>query len=189
MVSYETFVFIHKRLTEIKGTDDTEIQFGGLNIIAVGGVHTVIIDEISMVSYETFVFIHKRLTEIKGTDDTEIQFGGLNIIAVGDFYQLPPVRDRFIFQNGKGYTQGSTHLWGELFTVIELTANMRQRNDTCYSEILNRIRTGNQTNEDIAKLRTRLTSGMPDPVQLNDPKFNSALYVLPRKEQVTPCGR
>ena len=107
-------------------------------------VHTVVIDEISMVSYETFVFIHKRLTEIKGTDDTEIHFGGLNIIAVGDFYQLPPVRDRFIFQNGKGYTQGSTHLWRELFTVIELTANMRQRNDTCYSEILNRIRTGKQ---------------------------------------------
>ena len=73
--------------------------------------------------------------------------------------------------------------------MIELTANMRQRNDMCYSEILNRIRTGNQTNEDIAKLRTRLTSGIPDPVQVNDPKFHSALYVLPRKEQVIPCGR
>jgi len=147
-------------------------------------VHTVVIDEISMVSYETFMFIHKRLTEIKGTDDTEIHFGGLSIIAVGDFYQLPPVRDRFVFQNGKSYTQGSTHLWRELFKMIELTANMRQRNDQCYSDILNRIRTGNQTNEDIAKLRTRLTSGIPDPVQLNDPKFHSALYLLPRKEQV-----
>ena len=50
------------------------------------------------------MFIHKRLTEIKGTNDTEIHFGGLNIIAVGDFYQLPPVRDCFIFQNSKGYT-------------------------------------------------------------------------------------
>ena len=59
-------------------------------------VHTIIIDEISMVSYETSGFIHQRLTEIKG-------FGGLNIIAVGDFYQLPPVRDRFVFQNGRGY--------------------------------------------------------------------------------------
>ena len=97
-------------------------------------VHTVVIDEISMVSYETFMFIHKRLTEIKRTDDTEIHFGGLNIIAVDDFYQLPPVRDRFIFQNGKGYTQGSTHLWRELFTVIELTTNMHQRNDTCHSK-------------------------------------------------------
>ena len=66
-------------------------------------VHTIIIDEISMVSYETLGFIHQRLTEIKGTDDTEVYFGGLNIIAVGDFYQLPPARDRFVFQNGRGY--------------------------------------------------------------------------------------
>ena len=36
MVSYETLGFIHQRLTEIKGTDDTEMYFGGLNIIAVG---------------------------------------------------------------------------------------------------------------------------------------------------------
>ena len=58
-----------------------------------------------MVSYETLGFIHQRLTEIKETDDTEVYFGGLNIIAVGDFYQLPPVRDRFVFQNGRGYVQ------------------------------------------------------------------------------------
>ena len=74
-------------------------------------VHTAVIDEISMVSYETLMFIHQRLTEIKGTDDTETQFGGLNIIAVDDFYQLPFFRDRFVFQNGKDYTQGSTHMW------------------------------------------------------------------------------
>ena len=100
-------------------------------------VHTIIIDEISMVSYETLGFIHQRLTEIKGTDDTEVYFGGLNIIAVGDFYQLPPVRDRFVFQNGRGYVPASTHLWRDLFTMVELHTNMRQRNDTTYSEVLN----------------------------------------------------
>ena len=49
-----------------------------------------------MVSYETLGFIHQRLTEIKGTGDTVVYFGGLTLIAVGDFYQLPPVRDRFV---------------------------------------------------------------------------------------------
>ena len=34
MVSYKTLGFIHQRLTDIKGTDDTEEYFGGLNIIA-----------------------------------------------------------------------------------------------------------------------------------------------------------
>ena len=80
-------------------------------------VHDMIIDEISMVSYQTFTFIHKRLTEIKGTDDTEVHFGGISIIAVGDFFQLPPVRDRFVFQDGKGHVQGATHLWRTLFIV------------------------------------------------------------------------
>ena len=80
-------------------------------------VHTLIIDEISMVSYETLGLIHQQLTEIKGTNDTEVYFGGLSIIAVGDFYQLPPVRDRFVFQNGRGYVQASTHLWRDLFTI------------------------------------------------------------------------
>ena len=147
-------------------------------------VHTVIIDEVSMVSYETMMFIHQRLTEIKGTDDTEIQFGGLSIIAVGDFFQLPPVRDRFVFQNGRGYVQRSTHLWRELFTMVELIVNMCQRNDNIDSDVLNRIRTGNQTAEDIQLLRSRLTSGIANPVQLSDPKFKCALYLLPRKEQV-----
>ena len=68
-----------------------------------------------MVSYETLRFIHQRLTEIKGTDDTEVYFGGLNIVAVGDFYQLSPVRDRFVFQNGRVMCQrlricGGTYL-------------------------------------------------------------------------------
>jgi len=61
---------------------------------------------------------------------------------------------------------------------------MCQRNVTFYSEVLNRIRTGNQTTEDIQVLNTRLTSGIINPVQLRDPKFSCALYLLPRKEQV-----
>ena len=88
-------------------------------------VHTIIINEISMVLYETLGFIHQRLTEIKGTNDTKVYFGGLNIIAVGDFYQLPPVHDRFVFQNGRGDVPASTHLWRELFTMVEFHTNMR----------------------------------------------------------------
>ena len=95
-------------------------------------VTTIIIDEISMVSYQTLNFVHQRLTEIKGTDDTEVLFGGLNVIAVGDFFQLPPVRDKFIFQEGNGYNPGSTHLWRDIFTMVELTINMRQMGDNTY---------------------------------------------------------
>uniref|UniRef100_A0A1X7US12 ATP-dependent DNA helicase n=1 Tax=Amphimedon queenslandica TaxID=400682 RepID=A0A1X7US12_AMPQE len=115
-------------------------------------VNTIIIDEITMVSHLTMSFIHKRLTEIKGTDDTDVLLGGLNVIAVGDFFQLPPVRDKFVFQDGRGYNPGSTHMWRDEFKLIELTQNMRQRGDTEYSDILNRVRTGSQTKSDISVL-------------------------------------
>ena len=68
--------------------------------------------------------------------------------------------------------------------MVELHTNMRQHNDTTYSEVLNRICTGDHTTEDIQLLRTRLISGVINPVQLQDPVFTSALYLLPRKEQV-----
>ena len=147
-------------------------------------VNTIIIDEISMVSYKTMSFIHKRLTEIKGTDDTEVLFGGLNVIAVGDFFQLPPVRDKFVFEDGRGYHQGSTHLWRDEFKLIELTQNMRQRGDTEYSEILNCVRIGSQTKADISVLRSRLTSGISHPIDVSQPPFVDALRLLPLKEQV-----
>uniref|UniRef100_A0A1X7TEY1 Uncharacterized protein n=1 Tax=Amphimedon queenslandica TaxID=400682 RepID=A0A1X7TEY1_AMPQE len=65
---------------------------------------------------------------------------------------LPPVRDKFLFQDGRGNNPGSTHLWKDEFKLIELTQNMRQRGDTEYSDILNRVRTGSQTKSDISVL-------------------------------------
>ena len=90
-----------------------------------------------MVSYETLSFIQQRLTEIKGTDDMEVYFGGLTIIAVGDFYQLPHIHDRFVFQNGRGYVPASMYLWRELLKMVELHTNMCQHNENTYSEVLN----------------------------------------------------
>ena len=90
---------------------------------------------LSMVSYKTMSFIHKTLTEIKGTDDTEVPFGGLNVIAVGDFFQLPPVRDKFVFEDGRGYHQGSTNLWRDEFKLIELTQNMETQNIQKFSTV------------------------------------------------------
>ena len=147
-------------------------------------VDTVVIDEISMVSYQTLCFVHRRLTEIKGTDDVVTLFGGLNIIAVGDFFQLPPVRDKFVFEDGSGYIPGATHLWRDQFQLVELMTNMRQRGDATYSQLLNRVRTGDFNHEDLSVLQTWLTSGVSDPIRLDRAPFIDALRLLPLKEQV-----
>ena len=59
---------------------------------------------------------------------------------------------------------------------------MRQQNDASFSEILNRIRTGVHTNEDVKVLQTRLVSG--GTVDLLASPFDTALTLYPRTVDV-----
>ncbi len=74
-------------------------------------------------------------------------FAGLSVLTWGDFYQFKPVFDRWIFQiSKKGLKALGPNLWQDNFKYFELTDIMRQT-DTRFSEVLNRIRTGNQTED------------------------------------------
>ena len=57
----------------------------------------VIIDEISMIGAQTLYKIHMHLQEIKGLHYSNTRFGNVTIIAVGDLYQLPPLKDKKIY--------------------------------------------------------------------------------------------
>lgn len=107
-------------------------------------VHTAIIDEISMVSAKTLNCIHRRLCSIFNTDQP---YGNRNMIFVGDFLQLRPVRGHFAF----------THsiLWKDMIPFC-LHENMRQNEDTAFSNILNRARVGQLTSEDIKIPKTTM---------------------------------
>ena len=102
-------------------------------------------------------FIHLRLQEIKSNN---LLFGGVNIIAVGDLYQLKPVMGQFIFENYRtNYGPLATNLWAENFKIYELTEIMRQKDDQKFAELLNRLRTGHQTKDDITLLKnTKVTN-------------------------------
>ena len=125
---------IHKalRLQVEHGRTAHQLQLNALALHDLGnlwqGVHTIIIDEVSMVSYQVLKSIHSRLCEIFGNDD---MFGGLNVVAVGDLYQLSPVNGSYVFSKKPGRSSGrlASHLWRDYFKVIELEVNMRQQND------------------------------------------------------------
>ena len=111
----------------------------------------IICDEISMVSNYMLRYIHLRLQEIKSNN---LPFGGLNIIAVGDLYQLKPVMGQFIFEDYKNnYGPLATNLWTEYFKIFELDEIMRQKEDKKFAQLLNRLRTGHHTENDIAILK------------------------------------
>ena len=118
-------------------------------------LHVIVIDEISMVSNVLLLNIHQRLAEIFGTS-SEVPFAGKTILVLADFYQLPPVKSRRVYEHFQGRNEilNMSLLWRK-FEFVELTEVMRQRGDTTFIELLNRIRTGEPTDADENALKSR----------------------------------
>lgn len=94
------------------------------------------IDEISMLGYKQFVYMDAVLKSVK---NSMLPFGGIQLVIIGDFFQLPPVKDDYVFVNNNS-------LWRSFdFQPIILTKIWRQ-NDTEFIKNLNRIRIGNIDN-------------------------------------------
>ena len=102
--------------------------------------------------------IHLRLCEIKNSKQL---FGGVNVFLFGDPAQLKPVRGSYIFAAPNcpdyklAYGDGTDSLW-KSFSVINLEENHRQGKDKIYADMLNRIRVGKQTQDDIKILKPEL---------------------------------
>ena len=127
-------------------------------------LRVLIIDEISMIKSDLLYQLDLRLREI--TQKPNKLFGGLAIFLMGDIMQLRPCKGSFIFEEPtcKDYLAAylcKTH-WHS-FEVINLEENHRQGADHTYAEILNRIRVGEHTENDMNILSTRVRpEGHPD---------------------------
>ena len=76
-------------------------------------------------------------------------------MVIGDFYQLPPVKAKPVFSSFKNDLFNISHPW-EQFRMVELIKIMCQQGDHSFTEILNRIRTGQLSQDDQEKLHTRI---------------------------------
>ncbi|XP_078380050.1 uncharacterized protein LOC144662996 [Oculina patagonica] len=137
---------IYKKL-DASRLNSLRCKFAGLKII--------FIDEVSMVGNSMFnIQINKRLQDIIGTDN---DFGGVSIIAVGDLFQLQPVFDGYVFEDLENdYAPLAANLWQKHFQMFELHEIMRQRESREFAEILNRLREGIHTENDLNILRARI---------------------------------
>uniref|UniRef100_A0A8W8LNP2 DNA helicase n=1 Tax=Magallana gigas TaxID=29159 RepID=A0A8W8LNP2_MAGGI len=116
----------------------------------------------------------QKLQEIKGCKKL---FGGVSIIAVGDLFQLKLVMDGWIFsQPCQNYGPLATNLWRDNFQMYELTEIMRQKDDKEFAEILNRLRKGKHTTDDLAKLKGALTT--------NDSKLSNIPHLFATRKEV-----
>ena len=87
--------------------------------------------------------LNRRLKDIKGSEE---DFGGVGIIA-----SLQPVMDGYIFKDvdNSEYDLLATNLWQQHFKMYELYEITRQRESKLFGAILNRLREGNHTIDDI----------------------------------------
>lgn len=92
-----------------------------------------------MVSSGTFNYIDKRFQQIK---DSTQPFGGITVVAVGDLYQLRPV-GQYVFElSSNVMARIAGPVWQSHFHLVELCQIMRQKDDSNFAALLNRVRQG-----------------------------------------------
>ena len=120
-------------------------------------VQTIIIDEISMVRADVF---EKIDTLLKLINNSDLPFGGKQILLFGDLFQLPPIADKEELKYLKD-TFGSKYFFSAYayyrgsFEFYELSINHRQKDDIAFFDILNDVREGRITDENLKKLNAR----------------------------------
>ena len=139
----------------------------------------LIIDEISLVDADMLYKIDLRLKEVK---QNEKPFGGVALLCFGDLLQIKPVKGRYIFDDPKcDDFNVASHIqphWKKM-QIVNLEENHRQGDDKLYAEILNRIRTGSHTEDDIMQLKKRVREKNDKELQHSD-----ALYLFGKNKPV-----
>lgn len=110
------------------------------------GVQVLIIDEISMLDAACLDLVDKICKAVK---NPFMPFGGVQIVLCGDFFQLPPIGQdaKFSFQ---------AFSWEEAgIKVCYLDEQFRQ-DDSEFLKVLNKIRTNEAGEKELAVLKTRL---------------------------------
>lgn len=125
-------------------------------------VDVVIIDEISMVRPDLMDGIDYVLRKAR---NNTFPFGGVQLIMFGDLYQLPPVIQKefkdYFEQNYGGNFFFNADVWKNIkFEIRELTTVFRQK-DEDFKVILNAVREGTITDEQLEILNQRADIEIP----------------------------
>jgi len=109
-------------------------------------LQVLLLDEVSMIGETTFNDLDMRLQKILNNDKP---FGGISVVLIGDLMQLPPVKQKCIFD-------GINFTW-DLFKLHELVEIVRQNSDPEFAALLNRLRETDDpediSNEDIETIK------------------------------------
>lgn len=162
----------------------------------------IIIDEVSMVRSDLMWAIDQSLRVNRGRPREA--FGGVRLLLFGDLHQLPPVIQGDVAQHlesehgGPFFFQVSALAEGAGVSLLELDRVFRQSDET-FVHVLNRIRDGDVTEDDLEVLNERthpirtLSEGDPyvilTPTNAAAQRINMAfLDSLPTRERTYEAG-
>lgn len=180
---HSTFGFFNLENLHVEDISNSTLRIKSSKKMILRNIETIIIDEISMVRADTFDKIDKILRIINENDKP---FGGKQMLLFGDLFQLPPIArkeeikfltDRY---GGVYFFQSDAYKKAD-FTFIELSLNHRQKDDTFFYEVLNRIREGKTTNHDITALNERVVKSSED--------LRRVLTLFPKKADAEMVNR
>ena len=121
-------------------------------------IDILVIDEISMLSEKLFNSLNIIAKSIRKNDKN---FGGIQIICSGDFFQLPPI-GKTIEENNFCF---ESKYFNEIFDIkVHLNVIFRQ-NDDNFKKLLNNIRIGKITKENIDVLNNRVNISLTDNIK------------------------
>ena len=139
-------------------------------------VKVLFLEEVSMIGRALMKKVNQRLQQIFGTTSN---FGNLHVIAIGDFYQMAPVQDAYVFS--EHYRQDTPevlapNLWTSHFHIYSLSEIMRQRDQQHFCHMLNRLRVGKSTEEDMTIFQSRT-------IEKNDPNYDmNVRHIFPLRK-------
>ncbi|MDE6397123.1 MAG: AAA family ATPase, partial [Muribaculaceae bacterium] len=162
------------------------LKYNNQHIKLLKSLDLIIIDEISMVRADIIDFIDKILRVYTG--NMRQPFGGKQLLFVGDIFQLEPVvtgNDRDVLSmNYSSFYFFNANVFKDIDLVpIELNKVYRQ-NEFRFIEVLNNIRMGKPTPEDIRLLNTRIESQTNLEASQSDTEKDFTMTIATRRDLV-----
>lgn len=123
----------------------------------------LVVDEIGMVRADMLHNLDKIMRFARGKPC--LPFGGCQVVGFGDLYQLPPIitqqeREHFEREFESPYFFSAECVKEKPFQIIELMTVFRQTDEE-FVEILNRIRSGESDDSDIARINSNVGKPLP----------------------------
>ena len=121
-------------------------------------VSTYIINEVSMFGSRKHTPVHFRAQEFASGDDERKFMEGRSTIAGGDWFQLPPVKDDYIFKNNHldGRPNCAPSQRNDNYRIYFLTEKVRSQSDPKFGEVCDRFGRDEITVEDDIYLKNMI---------------------------------